>query len=102
MHWRDEGYCTWYLKEFYKDRHARLLYKLKAYCWTNPKYLFLQERSLKVVLDGQSSHLYITNNGVPLGSVLGQSLFLVYINDLPNEVLSRIGIYADDITLFQS
>ena len=50
---------------------------------------FLQESSLKVVLDGQSPPLYIT-------------LFLVFINDLPGEVLSRIGIYADDITLYSS
>ena len=43
--------------------------------------------------------LYTTNAGVTLGPVLGQTLFLVFINDLPDEVLSRIGIYADDITL---
>ena len=36
------------------------------------------------------------------GSVLGSTLFLDYINDLPNEVLSRIGIYADDTTLYSS
>ena len=52
--------------------------------------------------DGQSSPLYITNAGVPQGSVLGPTLFLVYINDLPDKLLSRIGIYADDTTLFQS
>ena len=30
------------------------------------------------------------------------TLFLVFINDLPDEVLSRIGIYADDTTLYTS
>ena len=30
------------------------------------------------------------------------TLFLVFINDLPDEVLSRIGIYADDTTLYSS
>ena len=63
---------------------------------------FLRKRSLKVVLDDQSSPLYITNTGVPRGSVLGPYLFLVFINDLPDEVLSRIGICVDDTTLFQS
>ena len=58
----------------------------------------MKERSLKVVLDGQSSPLYNINAGVPQGSVLGPTLFLVFINDLPDEVLSRIGIYADDTT----
>ena len=39
----------------------------------------LQERSLKVILDGQSSPLYITNAGVRQGSVLEPTLFLVFI-----------------------
>ena len=55
---------------------------------------FLQERSLKVVLYGQSSPLYITNTRVPQGSVFRPSLLLVFINDLHNEVLSRIGTYC--------
>ena len=86
--------------------HARLLHKLKAYGVVGPILSILesfwQERSLKVVLDGQSSPLYITNAGVPQGSVLGQTLFMVFINDLPDEILSRIRIYVDDTTLFQS
>ena len=60
------------------------------------------ERSLKVVLDGQSSPLFCINAGVPQGSVLGPTLFLVFINDLPDGMLSRIGIYADDTTLYSS
>ena len=55
---------------------------------------------MKVVLNGQSSPLCITNAGVPQGSVFGPTLFLVFINDLPDVVLSRIGIYADDTSLF--
>ena len=57
---------------------------------------------MKFVVDGQISPLYITNAGVPQGSVLGPTLFLVFINDLHDEVLSRIGIYADDTTLYSS
>ena len=53
---------------------------------------FWQERSVKVVLDGQSSPLYIINAGIPQGSVLEATLFLVFSNDLPDEVLSRIRI----------
>ena len=58
--------------------------------------------SLKVVLDGQSSPLYTINIEVPRGLVLGPTLFLVFINDLPDEVLEKIGIYADDTTLYSS
>ena len=57
---------------------------------------------MKVVLDGQSSPLYIAYAGVPHGSVLGPNLFLVFINELPDEVLSRIGIYTDGATLYSS
>ena len=93
-------------KAFDKVWHAGLIHKLKAYGVVDPilRILesFLQERSLKVVLDGQTSPLYITNAGVPQRSVLRPTLFLFFINDLPDEVLSRIWIYADDNTLYSS
>ena len=80
-----------------------MLHKLTAYGVIGPILnvleSFLQERSLKVVLDSQSSS-HITNAGVPQRSVLGPTLFLVFINDLPDKDLSRIGTYADDSTLY--
>ena len=61
---------------------------------------FLSNRWLRVVLDGKSSQEHPVNPGVPQGSILGPTLFLLYINDLPDDVICDIAIYADDTTLY--
>ena len=52
-----------------------------------------------MVLDGISSQEYPVHAGVPQGSILGPTLFLLYINDLPDDVICNIAVYADDTTL---
>ena len=53
-----------------------------------------------MVLDGISSQEHPVSAGVPQGYILGLTLFLLYINDLPDGVICGIGIYADDTTLY--
>ena len=52
-----------------------------------------------MVLNGKSSQKYPVNAGVSQGSILGPTLFLLYINDLPDDVICDIAIYANDTTL---
>ena len=53
-----------------------------------------------MVLDRKSSQEYPVNAGVPQGSILGLTLFLLYINDLPDDFICNIAVYADDTTLY--
>ena len=50
-------------------------------------------------LDGKTSQKYPVNDGVSQGPILDSTLFLLYINDLPNDVICNIALYADDTTL---
>ena len=53
----------------------------------------------RVVLHGKCPQEYPFNAGVPQGSILGPTFFLLYINDLPDDIICNIAIYADDATV---
>ena len=53
-----------------------------------------------MVPDGKFSQKYPVNAGVPERTILGSTLFLLYTNDLPEDVISNISIYAEDTTLY--
>ena len=91
-------------KAFDRVWHAGLLHKLKPYGISGQIFglisSFLNNRQLQVVLEGKSSQEYPVNAGVPQDSILGPALFLLYINDLPDDVICDIVIYADDTTRY--
>ena len=91
-------------KAFDRVWHAVVLHKRKSYGISGQIFglisSFLSNRQLRVVLDGKSSQEYPVNAGAPQGSILGPTLFLLYINDFPDDVICNIAIYADDTTLY--
>ena len=91
-------------KAFDRVWHAGLLHKLKSYGISGQIFglisSFLSNRQLRVVLDGKSSQEHPVNARVPQGSILGPTLFLLYIIDLPDDAICDITIYADDTTIY--
>ena len=63
---------------------------------------WLSGRSQKVVLDGQASDPVPVLSGVTQGSVLGPVLFLIFINDLPENIRSSVRLFADDCVLYRN
>ena len=91
-------------KAFDRVWHTSLLHKHSPYgisdqilCLTSS---FLSNRRFWVVLDRKSSEEYPVNDGFPQGFILCPILFLLYTNDLSDDVICTIIIYADDTTLY--
>ena len=83
--------------------HLGLFRKLKS-CGISDRVFglilsFLGNRRFCMVLDGKSSQEYTVNAGVLEGFIFGPTLFLLYSNDLPDDVIYNISIYANDTTL---
>ena len=92
-------------KAFDRVCHAGLLHKRTSYGISGQIFgllisSFLSNRQLRVVLGRKSSQEYPINAGIPQGCILGPALFLLYINDLLDDVICSIAIYADDTTLY--
>ena len=85
---------------FDKVSHILLIHKLDQYgikgktnAWIKG---FLSDITQLVVIEGETSDIIKVESGVPQGSVLGPSLFLFYIDDMPDNITSTVGIFADD------
>ena len=61
---------------------------------------FLSDRVMKVCVGESSSHEVYVTSGVPQGSVLGPILFLVYVNDITQDIQCSYKAFADDYKLY--
>ena len=90
-------------KAFDRVWHGGLLHKRRSYGISDEVFglisSFLSNRWLWMVLNGKSSQEYRVNAGVSQGSILGPTLFVLYINALPDDAICNTAIYADDTTL---
>ena len=91
-------------KAFDRVWHDGLLYKLER-CGVSGQLLhlirsFLKDRKQRTVLNGKSSIWGDISAGVPQGSILGPLFFLVYINDLTENLKCNVKLFADDTSLF--
>ena len=94
-----------FCKAFDSVSHPKLLFKLEKY-GINDKCLnwikeFLTDRSQQVKVEDCLSDVQEVTSGVPQGSVLGPTLFLIFINDLLDlDIKSKIYLFADDVKLY--
>ena len=91
-------------KTFDKVSHMRLLTKLRA---ANIQgsiydfiYDFLSDRKYRINVNGSLSSKSPVKSGIPQGSILGPLLFILFINDLPSNIVNHCMMFADDTKLF--
>ena len=91
-------------KAFDRVWHDGLIYKLRR-CGISGNLLlllrsFLSSRKQRTVLNGQSSGCGNISAGVPQGSILGPLFFLIYINELSQNLRCNVKLFADDTSFF--
>ena len=98
---------TDFSKAFDSVTHKRLLIKLERIGITGDllRWIrsFLRDRTQCVNVEGVLSGWKDVMSGVPQGSVIGQILFVIFINDMPEEVLKSLcKLFADDCKLYRA
>ena len=97
-----------FAKAFDSVNHDLLLHKLKNQFNIDGPLLrfiksYLQNRKQRVVIGNCFSSLCDVFSGVPQGSIVGPLLFVLFINDIVNNISpgSSIALYADDTKLWR-
>ena len=92
-------------KAFDSVPHERLLLKLNRHGIDGPLLLwfrnFLKNRQQRVTIRGPFSNWSPVTSAVPQGTILGPTLFLLYVNDIPNVVTSSIKMFADETKIYR-
>lgn len=107
--YRERFYHTWsclrfqFKKAFDKVPHNLLMRKIRGIDGINHSIVnWIQnftDRRQRVTVRGSLPTDRPGSSGMPQGSVLGPSLFLIYINYLPHSVTCNVSLYADDTLL---
>jgi hypothetical protein len=82
--------------------HSGLLYKIKQFlpppCFHLLKS-YLSDRQFQVRVGNEKSELQLIKAGVPQGSVLGPTLYVLYTSDLPTFTNTTLETFADDTVI---
>ena len=91
-------------KAFDRVWHKGLLFKLNSVGISGSLLQwftdYLDNRKQRVVIPGVWSDWSLVKAGVPQGSILGPLLFLLYINDIVENINSSVRLFADDTSLY--
>ena len=63
--------------------------------------ILLTKRQQRVIVDGEASKATPVKSGVPQGTVLGPLMFLVYINDINENITSSVRLFANDCVIYK-
>ena len=86
--------------------YSLLLEKLRYYGITGKTNIviegLLHSCRQRMVANGSSSHWAPVTSGVPQGTVIGQNLFFIYINDIYSKISLRMRLFADDSVIYRT